>query len=435
MVRLAAGDSRANARLCSRSWGPRQTDLPYCRSVNGNTHHRHRHGAVINGLILPAGADTPVPGNVSWSDGIIDHVGPDAPPPNRQVVDAAGALVLPGIIDVHGDAFERCLMPRSGVPIDVGIALADNDAQLLAAGITTSYLSATDSWEPGLRSRQMLRELVTGLSKRRGGPEVLLHVRHERCATEGIDELLEWIESGAVHLLSYNDHTLGPGRVGGKTYAPAEDGLAPVGATQVQRCGIEPAVLRQLQADAAGRREIGAEQEVKLASVAQRVGCVTASHDADSPDHIERDRSLGVAIAEFPLTIELADRYRTDGIPVLFGAPNLVRGGSHLGNLSVADALRAGVGDLLCSDYHYPSLLQAPFVAADGLRTFGKAWDLVSAGPADAIGLRDRGRLAVGARADVVVVDPPVECGPAVVTHAFVSGTHSLAAASPIGST
>lgn len=412
-----------------------QTDLPYCHDVNRNNNNRRHNGAIINGLILPPGADTPVPGNVSWSDdGVIDHVGSEAPPSNRTVIDAAGALVLPGIIDLHGDAFERCLMPRTGVPIDVGIALADNDAQLLAAGITTSYLSATDSWEPGLRSRQTLRQLITGLDRRRGGPDVLLHVRHERCATDDIEELVNWIDSGAVGLLSYNDHTLGAGRVGGKPYSPAEDGLAPVGSTQVQRSGIDAAALRRLQADAADRRQLGAEQELALASAAKQAGCVTASHDADSPEHLERDRELGVAIAEFPLTIELADRYRADGVPVLFGAPNLVRGGSHIGNLSVADALRAGVGDLLCSDYHYPSLLQAPFVAADGLRTFGRAWDLVSAGPAEALGLRNRGRLADGARADIIVVDPPAEAGPAVVTHAFVAGAHALATANPIGS-
>lgn len=363
--------------------------------------------ALVGGEVQLPGHPEPVPGAVVCSGGRIERVGgPELDPGPATIIDVAGRWVLPGIVDVHGDAFERSLMPRPGVEVDIDLALADNDAQLLAAGITTSYLSATDSWEPGLRSRGTLHRLVEALERRRGGPDVRLHVRHERCNTEGHEELLALLAEGRIGMLSYNDHT--------------HDG--PVSAIQAQRTGLGAESLARLQVERIERRDRGAEQERELAALARRVGCPTASHDAHRPEDLRRDLALGVAMAEFPTSVELAHRYRAEGIAVLLGAPNLVRGGSHLGNLSVAEALARGAGDLLCSDYHYPSLLQAPFVAAaEEILPFGQAWALVSSGPADAAGLADRGRLAAGLRADVVVVDPG-GLGPAVVERVLVSG-------------
>lgn len=376
---------------------------------------------LINGSVLRSGETTPSPATVVWREGLIERIDDDrsskddvvdrsvGPDRDLPVFDAGGALVLPGIVDVHGDAFERCLMPRSGVPVDVDLALADNDGQLLASGITTSFLSATDSWEPGLRSRDTLRTLVEGLNRRRGGPDVLLHVRHERCNTENLDELIGWIDGGQVALFSYNDHT-----------------TEKFSATQVQRSGVSAEEFHELSALAVSRRELGLEQEKLLSAAADRAGCVTASHDASQEEHLDRDLNRGVGIAEFPLSIALAKQYQAENIPVLLGAPNLVRGASHIGNLSVRDALAADAGDLLCSDYHYPSLFQAPFVAAEeGLCSFADAWDLVSAGPAAAAGLTDRGRLEPGARADLIVVGSSP--APARVELAVVGGERVLA--------
>ena len=358
-----------------------------------------RQMALVGGQVLMPTNDELVPGTVVWDEtGIVDIGGPELATQldraTTELIEVAGRWVLPGIIDLHGDAFERCLMPRPGVEIDIDLALADNDRQLLAAGITTAYLSATDSWEPGLRSRATLRRLVEAIDRRAGGPDVRLHVRHERCNTDGHDELSALVSDGSIELLSYNDHT--------------SDRADRISMTQIQRTGLSGEALGALQVEWAATRSVGATQERELADLARSAGCPTASHDPDQLEDLERDLALGVAIAEFPTSIELAERYRAEDIPVLLGAPNLVRGGSHLGNLAVADALAAGAGDILCSDYHYPSLLQAPFTAAEaGLLPFGEAWSLVSANPARAAGLSDRGQLAPGRRADVLVVDPP----------------------------
>lgn len=207
-------------------------------------------------------------------------------------------------------------------------------------------------------------------------------------------------------MLSFNDHT---------DHA--------ISATQIGRTGVSAERFEQLHTDALSRREQGVGQELRLAEVATTASCVTASHDAETIEDLQRDLELGVAIAEFPTSIELATRYREHGIAVLLGAPNLVRGTSHLGNLSVREAWASGAGDLLCSDYHYPSLLAAPFCLVEhGIASMGAAWRAVSTVPADVAGLTDRGRLGSGQLADIVVVEPPADRQPPRVRRAVVGG-------------
>ena len=329
-------------------------------------------------------------------------------------VDATGALVLPGLVDIHGDGFERTLMPRPGVFVAVAAAVAETRSHLLAAGITTAYISVTDGWEPGLRSRDTLRELVAVLRRtavERPGPMLRLHVRHERCNTDDIDELVGWITDDSVTLLSYNDHTPG--------------GIAMVGSiteSQVQRSGVDREELQAHRDAAVSRRELGLAQEERLARAAHDAAIPTASHDASSEGDLRRDLALGVGIAEFPLSIDVARRYRDAGISILLGAPNLVRGHSHLGNLSVRDAWNAGVADLICSDYHYQSLLHAPFALTALGASLHDAWHTVSRGPAEAVGLHDRGTIEPGACADLVVVEPPTDSCPARVRAVVVDG-------------
>ena len=368
-----------------------------------------RIGAAIGGQVLWSDAASPARGDVVWhGDRLVDRGA--AAPTDADVIDATGCLVLPGLVDLHGDAFERSVMPRGGVAVDLGIAMADNADQLLGSGITTSYLSATDSWEPGLRSRRMLLRLVDALDAGVPGPKVELHVRHERCATDDLTDLVELIERGRVTLLSYNDHT--PGGIVHIT------GISP---SMLARSGVELQRLEEIQEAAVGRRPLGRQQERHLAAACGRANCPTASHDAADEQDLERDLDLGVDIAEFPISAELAQAYRDEGIWVLLGAPNLVRGGSHLGNLSVKDAFRPG--DVLCSDYHYPSLLQAPFVIErEGLGSFAEGWRACSTSAADAVGRSDIGRIEEGAAADLVVVEPPADGRPARVKAVVVDG-------------
>lgn len=374
-------------------------------------------GVIAGGQVLsPDGSIDD--GVVAWSGSDLVEVAPGADLAGLSgsadvVIDAAGALVMPGLVDVHGDAFERSLMPRPNVAMPIDLALAENDHALAAAGITTSYLSATDSWEPGLRSRATLRELVGAIARRPPGVDVRLHVRHEQCNTDDLDELVEWLEDGTVTFLSFNDHAP-------KTAADA----AAMGdsSTVLARTGVDRDVLADLAERAVGRRPVGERQTAALRETALHAGVPTASHDTSNDTELADALALKLDIAEFPATLELAQAFREAGVGVMYGAPNLVRGGSHLGLVSARAAVEAGVADMLVSDYHYPSLLQAPFVlAAAGVVGLAEAWALVSSTPAHFAGLDDRGRLEAGARADVVVVDPPEGDRPASV-RAVVAG-------------
>ncbi|MEZ5279370.1 MAG: alpha-D-ribose 1-methylphosphonate 5-triphosphate diphosphatase [Acidimicrobiales bacterium] len=366
--------------------------------------------AIRNGLVLIPSQGEPQRGEVVIESGVVRATGSSLATRAVDEIDASGALVLPGIVDVHGDAFERSIMPRGGVNIDVADALDDNDAQLLAAGITTAFISVTDSWEPGLRSRDVLRSIIKAPPGR--GPERRIHVRHERCNTDDFTELTDWIRGGEIHMLSFNDHT--PGAIAHTDW---------VDPARAARAGVSTDEFVELMHQAVERRAHGLEQELVLASVCREAACPAGSHDSGSDADFDRDIALQVSFAEFPLNMDLAKRYIDAGIHVLAGAPNLVRGTSHLGGVSAREAISCGAADMLCSDYHYPSVLRAPFVLARlGLCTFEQAWSFVSEAPAAVAGLVDRGRIEEGAAADVIVVEPPADGAGARVRAVVVGG-------------
>jgi alpha-D-ribose 1-methylphosphonate 5-triphosphate diphosphatase len=330
-------------------------------------------------------------------DGRIAVVGGD---PVGEPVDARGLIILPGIVDLHADAVERAIEPRPRVRAAWEIALAEDDAAALAAGITTRFLSLTDSFEPGLRSRATVRELLSFLPgyEHRLRVRSPIHLRHERCAVEDPEEVQAWIAGGRIGLLSLNDHVPS----GGDAYAQRRFRTALARRLDLLSDEIDALVLR-----AAADRARGEEQCGRLCAAAMAHGIPLASHDDASPADADASLARGVRIGEFPFDRPTAERLRLGGAAVLMGAPNLVRGGSHVGWMGAAEAIGAGVVDALCSDYHYPSLFAAPFAAAQrGLLPFADAWRLVSAGPAAAAGLIDRGAIVPGALADLILVEP-----------------------------
>jgi alpha-D-ribose 1-methylphosphonate 5-triphosphate diphosphatase len=317
---------------------------------------------------------------------------------SARIVDASGLLILPGIIDLHADAFERALEPRPGVRVPIGVALAEHDGWLLAAGITTCFLSLTDGFEPGLRSRQTVRAVLDALGGARLSARLPLHLRREVCADGDADELVAWMAAGRIGLLSTADHL------------PADDddrSHARFIASLRRRLNGQGAEIERLVAEARARRADGLRLRDRLCAAAQAAGIPLASHDDATPAQAEASAARGVAICEFPADLPAARSARRHGASVLMGAPNALRGGSHIGSLGAAEAVSAGVCDALCSDYHHPSLLHAAFaLAARGSCPLPVAWHLVSAGPAAAAGLHDRGRIAPGLLADLVLVEP-----------------------------
>lgn len=353
-------------------------------------------------VLLPEGIveDT----SVLIEDGVIAAVGAPLPPAAREVR-VAGNLLLPGIVDLHGDAVERSLCPRPGVHLPLPMALRENDAALITNGITTSYCSITDSFEPGLRGRGVVRGFIEALT----GPRPIglacrtrIHLRHEVCLTEGHDELVAWLATGRIHLLSTADHLPADG-----DDHRMERFLAGIR----RRIPATEAELDRLVAQALAARPLGQRQCAELAAIAVGLGIPLASHDDESEAAVDAGGARGVRICEFPIALPVARHARARGQVVLLGAPNYVRGGSHVGWMGVAEALAGDAVDCLCSDYHYPSLFHAPFrMAAAGVRSLAAAWALVSDAPARAVGLDGRaGRIAPGHDADLLLVEPGAE--------------------------
>lgn len=341
------------------------------------------------------------------SGGRIERTG--TPAPRGTALEGTGLMALPGIVDLHGDAFERMLMPRSGVRFPVAVALAEADRQLLANGITTAFHGITCSWEPGLRSRETVVDVMTTLDwlAPRLGCDTRIHLRHELHNTGVEDEIRGWIESGRVSLLALNDHL-----------AMIHDRLdrAEKLSEYTERSGLDAAAYRALVADVAGREPDVAGVTERLCRAAVDRGLPIASHDDETPAMRAHYRGLGARICEFPCNAETAADAVAAGEHVVLGAPNILRGGSHDDRLKAGDAAERGLCSVLASDYYYPSVLQAAFrLARDEVLSFEQAWDLVSAGPARAAGISDRGQISPGQRADLLLVDPGTPAGPQVV--------------------
>lgn len=332
-----------------------------------------------------------------------------------QVLDADGLLVLPGVVDVHGDGFERQIMPRPGVRFDLGMALRDTDRQLVANGITTAFHGVTVSWEPGLRSREAAARFVATFQHLRPvlACDTRLHLRWETFALEALEDVIGWLTLQPHPMVALNDHTTGSvlkGTIARKIGQMAE------------RAGLTRDAYMELLDDVwAHRDEVPAAID-RLARAVADQGCVLLAHDEASPQDREQFRRLGAHASEFPLTLETAQAARVAGEHVILGAPNVVRGGSHNGALDAGEAVRAGLCTVLASDYYYPALMHAAFcLAAPEEPGFGAAWDLVSANAAQVAGLSDRGRLEPGLRGDVIVVDATDRSHPEVVA-TFVAG-------------
>ena len=314
-------------------------------------------------------------------------------------LDATGLVVLPGIVDVHGDAFERSLMPRPGVTFDYAIALREADRTLAAYGVTTAYLSLTATWEPGLRSLDAGRAMVAALMVERGRFAIdhRLHVRWETFALDAIDDVLGWLDLDPKPLLSFNDHTT-------QTLANRTDPKKL--AKWAERSGIAQAEYLALVDRVAARRDEVAPAIARLAAEGRRRGIVMMSHDDRTLDGRAAYRELGAMVTEFPLTRPVIEDAVARGEATVLGAPNVLRGGSHTGALDAAAMIDEGLCTVLASDYFYPAQLIAAFklVAGRG-HDLARIWPLVSANAAHAAGLPDRGTIAAGKRADVILVD------------------------------
>ncbi len=315
-------------------------------------------------------------------------------------LDARGLLVLPGIVDIHGDAFERQIEPRPGVGFSADIALHDTETQLLANGITTAFHGVTLSWEPGLRSVDGWRWLLDALEARRWTCDMRVHLRWEAYNLDALETALADIAAGRVHLVAFNDHTPSILR---KLKDPV------VTSKYSDRAGMKLEEFRALAERVGARADAVTPALEQIAAAARTAGVPLASHDDGSIATRVAFRERGARICEFPTAEEVGQEARAAGDWVVMGSPNVVRGRSHLGWASAARMAEAGICRVLSSDYFYPAMLRAALILVDrGVLGLAGAWALVSANPASAAGLMDRGAIAEGLRGDLLLVDPAV---------------------------
>jgi len=315
-----------------------------------------------------------------------------------QVIDVSDCLVLPGIIDAHGDGHEHHLQPRVGADFPEWVALRNVDRELVANGITTAYLAQSYSWEGEMRGADAARTVIEGLRDLHPRPaaDIRIQLRYETFYHDGADQLLAWLEDGTVGYVVFNNHI--------PQFEQLRDKPEHV-ARWATTIGLTPddfwALMEKTVKDGIGVLDA----ITRLSDAMRRLGIPFGSHDDPDPETRRRYNAVGATIAEFPLSLATAQTARDLGNPIMMGAPNALRGLSTSGNVSARELIKHGLCDALVSDYYYPALLHAPFkLAQDGVCDLASAWELVSSGPAKAVGLSDRGRLAPGLRGDVVVV-------------------------------
>ncbi|MEN2979202.1 alpha-D-ribose 1-methylphosphonate 5-triphosphate diphosphatase [Tistrella bauzanensis] len=316
-----------------------------------------------------------------------------------RVLDVGDLLVTPGMVDLHGDAFERQVMPRPGVHFPTDLGLIDTDRQMAALGITTAAHGITASWEPGLRSLDAAEALVTAIRRLR--PELMvdtrIHLRHEVANAAAVPRIARWIADGWIDLLALNDHL--PDFIAMRA-RPEKLAVA------AGRSGLTTAALIARIDQLAADRDAQWAGARGLADAARQAGVPLLSHDDVDPAMRSANRAMGARIAEFPLDLATARAAVAAGDAVMVGAPNILRGTSHAGRLDARTAIAEGAATLIASDYSHTAMLACPFVLAASQRlTLGQAWHLVSQAPAQAAGLDDRGRIADGLRADIAMID------------------------------
>ena len=348
-------------------------------------------------------ADRVFIGCLKVEDGRIDEIGERDS--RGAGIDFQGDYLLPGLIELHTDHLESHYFPRRAVTWHAGSAVLAYDAQIAAAGITTvfdSFRVGVDEFDAGAQLGDEVALLAEAI--RRAADADLLradHLTHLRCevaAPNVVDSLHAVLASHSAQLISLMDHS--PGQ---RQYRDLEKYF-------IYYSGKSGRSRADLAEVAGERQRIGGiralENRPRIVEIAKTRGIVLASHDDTTAEEVALARCDGVTIAEFPTTLEAASASRAAGMATVMGAPNVVRGGSHSGNASARELAEAGQLDILSSDYVPAALLMAAFRLADAPAVGGLAgaMRLVSKAPAEATGLKDRGEIAVGRRADLLRV-------------------------------
>jgi alpha-D-ribose 1-methylphosphonate 5-triphosphate diphosphatase len=320
---------------------------------------------------------------------------------HAEKVDASGCYVLPGLIDLHGDAFEKAIQPRKNVMIQVPLALRSLQSYLLSGGITTMFHAISFTGEPGIRSNESGYAIAEEIVRLRESSDALLrhhiHIRYELVNSIGVTGITRMIDNGWVDLVSVMDHTPQYGK-----YKTLDEYRYYVEKTYQLTGEAREAFIEEQRAK---RDAIDHEATKRLMEHAIGCGITLCSHDDDTPVKLDEMKANGVAISEFPLNVQTAAHAIQNGMFAVVGGPNVLRGLSHENNLSARHALKEGLANIICSDYYPYSMLAAVFALIDEGLNVPQAVAYASLNPARAIGWEDKlGSLETGKQADLLLV-------------------------------
>jgi alpha-D-ribose 1-methylphosphonate 5-triphosphate diphosphatase len=345
---------------------------------------------------------------VGVRDGTIQEVAPDdrLTGDYEEYVDAHGAYLLPGIIDLHNDSLEVEVNPRPETNLPVEFALGNLERRLLFSGVTTEFHAiafmdnerSRRTVEGAIRKASYLHDYV------RSGSQLvnnqILH-RLDVWSPASLDAIFDSLQHMPVRYVSINDHTPGQGQY--RDLNGFKERMLAWAERRGGKHGLDT-IDQRIQERAADTETIPLVYR-RIVEESERRPFVISSHDDDSPEKVETLGSLGATVTEFPVTVETARRARELGMMIIVGAPNIVRGGSSSGNLSAKELFSLGLADIIVADYHAPSLLPAAFsLVDDGHTDLPRAVRALTLNPATAVGMRNLGAIQPGYTADLIAV-------------------------------
>lgn len=347
---------------------------------------------------------------VRIEDGIIAAIeaGPLSSATEEAVtVDAGGAYLMPGVVDLHNDNLEFEINPRPNANIPLPLALATMERRLASCGVTTEFHAvAFMEWPKGKRTVADAEATAAYLARVERDPSRA--VRHralhrlEIRATGALDAAFASLSQFEIRYVSINDHSPGQGQ-----YRDVER-LIQMAHEDADRKGTprtDAEWYRQRMREAEADTETVPAFYERVRREAQRQPLVISTHDDDTIAKVDAQLAIGATVAEFPITMEAAQHARDHGMTIVVGAPNILRGGSQSGNLAAVELIRAGLADAICADYHAPSLIPAAFkLVGEGLVDLPAAIRMITANPAKAVGLDRTGEIAPGYLADLALV-------------------------------
>lgn len=342
--------------------------------------------------------------------------------PKAELIDARGGYISAGFIDIHSDYIETIASPRPTSIMNFNISIREAEKILISHGITTMFHSLSfyqegDYTHKPMRYTKNVQRMVDAINATRDKMHLIRHRLHARFELNNIDEverLITNIKNDKIHLLSFMDHTPGQGQYRDlEVFSQTLKGYRNLTDSDVQTIILE----RQ------GKENVTIDKMKHIASVALDKGIAVASHDDDSIERLDLVKTLGTTISEFPITLEVAVKAKELGLKTVVGAPNILLGGSHSGNLSAIEAIEHGCADILCSDYYPAALLHAIFkLSEEHGFDLHKMFMMVTLNPAKAVRLENElGSIKAGKKADIIIIER-MDDGYPMLTRTMVNG-------------